>query len=407
MTKTKKTILGAILCVAMVLCLSVGAVLSMPTKAFADEGGFGIILGDETPIYGQQNKAQDEFLEYVIVADLTAGTTFQLRNFGIGVSWTEHNIDEDSTSNLTINEGDVYEVTADGQYTIYLYMYGYNDNKVFVSYNAPASQYHYTSYANWQIKYGNTWEWTDNLETVEEGLYKIEIYWEGTGINVKSDNNPILKDWFAPEELTMGEEVIAPVNVDVYLRVIDDETLMIGIGVIPTAPTPAVTDYYLVGYIDNAYYGIESDIDNFGDYHFVDGKVTATFTYESYVQVKDNNKQIYGTESFIIPVEECSGIVSATDIEKMGVGVGEYEFTLSIAEDGTMTLSYALVTTTYTISDGTAQDANGSISFDKETAEEGEPVTVTVTPSEGYQLKSLTAVAAVMVAVDVCTAWDM
>ncbi|MBQ0136897.1 MAG: hypothetical protein KBS40_02680, partial [Bacteroidales bacterium] len=40
-----------------------------------------------------------------------------------------------------------------------------------------------------------------------------------------------------------------------------------------------------------------------------------------------------------------SAIVLATGTEKMGVYAGEYEFTLDIAEDGTMTLSYAPVAT--------------------------------------------------------------
>lgn len=44
--------------------------------------------------------------------------------------------------------------------------------------------------------YGNVWEWTDNMTKVEEGLFKLEILWEGTGFNVKSDDNPIKKDWY-------------------------------------------------------------------------------------------------------------------------------------------------------------------------------------------------------------------
>ncbi|MCQ2325631.1 MAG: hypothetical protein MJZ58_05510, partial [Paludibacteraceae bacterium] len=69
-----------------------------------------------------------------------------------------------------------------------------------------------------------------------EGLFKLaDANWTGSGFNVGSDENPIKKDWFAPEELTIGEEVIAPVIVDVYLKVIDDETVAIGVGVEPTS----------------------------------------------------------------------------------------------------------------------------------------------------------------------------
>ena len=104
----------------------------------------------------------------------------------------------------------------------------------------PTSQYKYTEYENWQLKHeGSEWQWTENLVKVEEGLFKLpDANWTGSGFNVASDANPIKKDWFAPEELTIGEEVIPPVTVDVYLRVIDDETLKIGVGVDP-APVHA------------------------------------------------------------------------------------------------------------------------------------------------------------------------
>ena len=43
----------------------------------------------------------------------------------------------------------------------------------------------------------------------------------------------------------------------------------------------------------------------------------------------------------------------------------------------------------YAIADGTAEDAHGSIAFDKTSAAATELVTVTVTPDEGYVLKSI------------------
>ena len=98
----------------------------------------------------------------------------------------------------------------------------------------PTSPYHYTTYENWQIKHeGSEWTWTENLTKVEDGLFKMpDANWTGSGFNVASDENPIKKDWYAANDpdVTIGEEVIAPVIVDVYLRVIDDETLKIGIG---------------------------------------------------------------------------------------------------------------------------------------------------------------------------------
>ncbi len=121
-----------------------------------------------------------------------------------------------------------------------------------------------------------------------------------------------------------------------------DATIEIGF----TVPTPAVTDFYLVGWINNAAYGIEGDIDNFGDYHFVAGedgalKVKATFNELSYVQVKDNNKQIYGTDSYIAPVNVGNALLFKTGTEKIAINGGaEYEYTLTVYEDGTLEIFY-------------------------------------------------------------------
>ncbi len=46
----------------------------------------------------------------------------------------------------------------------------------------------------------------------------------------------------------------------------------------------------------------------------------------------------------------------------------------------------------FTVTDGTAQDANGSISFDKTSAAENDTVTVTVSPEANYMLDTLTVV---------------
>ncbi len=99
--------------------------------------------------------------------------------------------------------------------------------------------YAYTEYENWQLKPEGS-DWSDNLIKVEDGLFKMEIEWNGTGFNIKSDENPIKKDFFSVEELVIGEEVIAPVIVDIYLRVIDDETMAIGVGVDPAVSTDVI-----------------------------------------------------------------------------------------------------------------------------------------------------------------------
>ena len=125
-----------------------------------------------------------------------------------------------------------------------------------------------------------------------------------------------------------------------YQRTIESNTMTLTLKV-KQKPAPAVTDYYLVGYINGASYGIDGDIDNFGDYHFVNGKVTATFTSKSYVQVKDNNKQIYGTAYYADAIEPDSMVLSVGATEKIGLPANvEITFTLTENADGTVTLAY-------------------------------------------------------------------
>ncbi|MBQ7345419.1 MAG: hypothetical protein IJW45_05080, partial [Oscillospiraceae bacterium] len=50
-------------------------------------------------------------------------------------------------------------------------------------------------------------------------------------------------------------------------------------------------DYYLFGYINGADYGCEADWETLGEYRFVDGKVTAFFTQDSYVALKSGDNQ--------------------------------------------------------------------------------------------------------------------
>ena len=56
--------------------------------------------------------------------------------------------------------------------------------------------------------------------------------------------------------------------------------------------------YYLFGYINGANYGCEEDAATWGEYKFVDGKLTAKFTQDSYVAVKDTNGVWYMCEGY-------------------------------------------------------------------------------------------------------------
>ena len=54
-----------------------------------------------------------------------------------------------------------------------------------------------------------------------------------------------------------------------------------------------VTNYYLIGYINGANYGCEDDYQNLGSYKFSSGKLTATFSSDSYVFVKTGDNATF------------------------------------------------------------------------------------------------------------------
>ncbi len=110
------------------------------------------------------------------------------------------------------------------------------------------------------------------------------------------------------------------------------------------AAEEAGPDYYLVGYINGADYGCEDDYANLGEYKFVDGKLTATFTQDSYVFVKTGDNanwfmsEGYAAESPAILYNTNKGLTDANKLFAPG-GV-ELTFTLVENADGSLTLSY-------------------------------------------------------------------
>ncbi len=107
-------------------------------------------------------------------------------------------------------------------------------------------------------------------------------------------------------------------------------------------PDPAL-DYYLVGYINGADHGCEGDYANLGDYKFVDGKLTATFTADSYVFVKTgDNANWYMAQSYCTDKTVTLENTTVGTSEKLYVPGGvELTFTLTANADDTLTLSYA------------------------------------------------------------------
>ena len=107
----------------------------------------------------------------------------------------------------------------------------------------------------------------------------------------------------------------------------------------PNYVVPGSTNYYLVGWINDADYGCESDWENMGTYKFVNGQLTAKFNSDSYIFVKTEGNgrwllsDAYCTDTTCTFFEDTS--------EKMFVPGGvELDFTLVENEDGTLTLSY-------------------------------------------------------------------
>lgn len=101
--------------------------------------------------------------------------------------------------------------------------------------------------------------------------------------------------------------------------------------------------FYLIGYINGADYGNGNDWQNLGEYRFVNGKLTATFstTAETYVGIKTkDNNHWYWFESYV-DLGTTSGKLVLNGSEKMKIPGGvEVHFTLVKNDDGSLTLSY-------------------------------------------------------------------
>jgi len=104
-------------------------------------------------------------------------------------------------------------------------------------------------------------------------------------------------------------------------------------------PNAGGTTYYLVGWINGADYGCEGDYKNMGDYKFVDGKLTATFTSDSYVFVKTEGNGQWLLANSYCEASTCAFVDGGT--EKMFVPGGvELNFTLTENANGGVTVTY-------------------------------------------------------------------
>ena len=101
-----------------------------------------------------------------------------------------------------------------------------------------------------------------------------------------------------------------------------------------------VVDYYLVGNINGVDYGYGDNANNMGIYKFVDGKLKVSFTRESYVLVKTTgNASWFMTEAYCDTYNATLYNTDTGASEKMFIPGGtEIEFTLTVNDDGTLSL---------------------------------------------------------------------
>lgn len=110
---------------------------------------------------------------------------------------------------------------------------------------------------------------------------------------------------------------------------------------------PQNADYYLFGLINGVNYGCEEDYSNLGNYKFVNGKLTTTFSTDSYVAVKNgNNVDWYMTDGWQGTNATSVTLCSATELvnaDQLYVPGGkEVTFTLTVNSNNTMVLSYTV-----------------------------------------------------------------
>ena len=113
---------------------------------------------------------------------------------------------------------------------------------------------------------------------------------------------------------------------------------------------PETVSYYLIGFINGANYGCEGDSANPGIYKFVNGKVTASFTQESYVFIKIIDSTTDKTNWYMTDGWQGTDKTSVTLYNTSDLGTNsnklyvpaETEFTFTLTDNGndTFTLSY-------------------------------------------------------------------
>ena len=106
-----------------------------------------------------------------------------------------------------------------------------------------------------------------------------------------------------------------------------------------TDPNAGGVYYSLVGYINGANYGCEDDHANPGAYKFVNGKLTTSFTQDSYIFIKTSDNANWYLATSYTTDTTCNFVIGGS--EKMYVPAGQaLTFTLVENADGSVTVSY-------------------------------------------------------------------
>ena len=219
------------------------------------------------------------------------------------------------------------------------------ETKYYVTGNATLCGVEFTpDDANSVMTKGENDIWTKIYQDVAAGEYQLKIT-DGTWNNTWYDENPGADPGLDNYVLTLEAAADVKISFDAANGIVTvetgdfDETTET-----PDTDKPGTTDneYYLVGYFNGA------DYDG-TDYKFVDGKVTATFTVDSYVFVKK------GDVSYMTNDWQGNEVTSVTLSDAATLAKGDklfvpkdqaLTFTLVVNADGTLTLSYATGTTT-------------------------------------------------------------
>ena len=105
------------------------------------EGQYGILVDGTEYIAGVKNEGQTEWLEYTITADLNKDQTFVFEDHCTGGTFMagQDNGEGNYKFNYTEGENPAFLVPQDGHFTIYLKMYGPDNNWIWTVYADPTT----------------------------------------------------------------------------------------------------------------------------------------------------------------------------------------------------------------------------------------------------------------------------